>query len=139
MGLCYDDAKLLRYGGRLKNADIPYEFKHPVILPKNHRFTDLVIVFYHCIVKHNGTRGTLNTLRSDHWIPQGRSYVNKILIQCRVCKKHERKAYNYPEECPLPKEYVTSDFAFSYVEIDYAGPLFVKNLYCKEHDVMYKA
>ena len=27
----------------------------------------------------------------------------------------------------------------SYVGIDYAGPLFVKNLCCKEHDVIYEA
>ena len=39
----------------------------------------------------------------------------------------------------MQKERVTSDFAFSYVGIDYAEPLFVKSLYCKEHDVMYKA
>ena len=46
----HDDTKLLRCGERLKNADIPYESKHPVILLKNHRFTDLVIIFYHCII-----------------------------------------------------------------------------------------
>ena len=61
LGLYYDDTKLLCCGGRLTNADIPYKSKHPIILPKNNRFTDLVIVFYHCIVKHNGTRDTLNT------------------------------------------------------------------------------
>ena len=139
LGLYYDDMKLLRFGGRLKNADIPYESKHLVILPKNHRFTDLVIVFYHCLVRHNGTGDTLNMLRSEYWIPQGKSYVNEMLRQCIVCKKHGGKAYYYPEECPLPKEHVTSDFAFSYIGIDYAGPLFVKSVYYKEHDVMYKA
>ena len=77
----HDDTKLLRCGERLKNADIPYESKHPVILLKNHRFTDLVIIFYHCIVEHSGTRDTLNTLHSEYWIPQGRNYVNKILRQ----------------------------------------------------------
>ena len=59
---------------------------------KNHRFTDLVIIFYHCIVKHNGTRDTLNMLRSEYWIPQGRSYINKILRQSIVRKKHEGKS-----------------------------------------------
>ena len=77
MGLYNDDTKLLHCGGRLKNANVPYE-------PKD-RFTDLVIVFYHCVVKHNGTRDTLSTLRSEYWIPQGRSYVNNILRQCIVC------------------------------------------------------
>ena len=77
LGLYNDDTKLLHCGGRLKNANIPYE-------PMD-RFTYLVIVFYHCVVKHNGTRDTLNTLRSEYWIPERRSYVNKILRQCRVC------------------------------------------------------
>ena len=77
LGLYNDDTKLLHCGGRLKNANVPYE-------PKD-RFTDLVIVFYHCVVKHNGTRDTLSTLRSEYWIPQGRSYVNNILRQCIVC------------------------------------------------------
>ena len=65
LGLYYDDTKLLHCGGRLKNDDITYESKHPA----NHRFVDLVIVFYHFIVKHNGTRDTLNMLRSEYWIP----------------------------------------------------------------------
>ena len=64
-----------------------WQSKHPVTLPKthrftdvkNHRFTDVVIVFYHCIIKHNGTRDTLNPLCSEYWIPQRRSYTNKIL------------------------------------------------------------
>ena len=100
-GLCYD-TKLLRCGGRLKNVEIPYESKHPVILPKNNRFTDLIIVFYHCIVQHNGTRDTLNTLCSEYWIPQGRS-VNKIIRQCIVCKKHEEKDFIIQNNVPCKK------------------------------------
>ena len=65
--------------------------------------------------------------------------INEILRQWIICKKHGGKAYYYPEEFPLSKERATSDFAPSYVGIGYAGPLFVKSLYCKEHDVMYKA
>ena len=48
LDLYYYDTKLLRCGS-----------KHPVILPKINRFTDLVILFYHCIVKNNGNRDTL--------------------------------------------------------------------------------
>ena len=98
----YYDTKLLRCGGRLKNVEIPYESKHPVILPKNNRFTDLIIVFYHCIVQHNGTRDTLNTLCSEYWIPQGRS-VNKIIRQCIVCKKHEEKDFIIQNNVPCKK------------------------------------
>ena len=35
--------KILRVGGRLKNASLPFESKHPVILPGNHRVTKMLI------------------------------------------------------------------------------------------------
>ncbi len=34
-----DNEGLLRVGGRLKKADIPYESQHQLLLPSNHRFT----------------------------------------------------------------------------------------------------
>lgn len=38
-----DEDGLLRVGGRLKNALINYDEKHPIILQKNHALTDLII------------------------------------------------------------------------------------------------
>lgn len=39
-----DTNGILRVGGRLKHASIPYESKHPALLPGKHAFTILIIV-----------------------------------------------------------------------------------------------
>ena len=38
-----DEKGLWRCGGRLQNADIPYAVKHPILLPRSHHFTILVV------------------------------------------------------------------------------------------------
>ena len=38
---------LLRLGGRLASAPVPYERKRPIILPYKHHVTDLIIKQYH--------------------------------------------------------------------------------------------
>lgn len=38
-----DRTRLIRVGGRLTNANTPYEYKHAVLLPSEHRLTDLLI------------------------------------------------------------------------------------------------
>jgi len=45
---------ILRVGGRLRNADIPYIHKHPALLPSSHRLTDLIIDHTHRVLNHPG-------------------------------------------------------------------------------------
>ncbi|CAD7085362.1 unnamed protein product [Hermetia illucens] len=42
-----DDDTIIRVGGRLQNASIPYTAKHPAILPTSHPFTKLLLVDLH--------------------------------------------------------------------------------------------
>ena len=39
-----EQSGILRCVGRLSNSDMDFESKFPVILPKNHRFTELVVL-----------------------------------------------------------------------------------------------
>ena len=45
---------VLRVGGRLANAPIPYSAKHPAVLPSQHRVTELIIQHYHVLYGHSG-------------------------------------------------------------------------------------
>ncbi|XP_035213064.1 uncharacterized protein LOC118186999 [Stegodyphus dumicola] len=42
-----DDEGILRVGGRLRNASIAQNVKYPVILPKSHYITELIIRYYY--------------------------------------------------------------------------------------------
>lgn len=59
--LFIDSDGLLRVGGRLENANIPYSQKHPLILPKKCNFTKLIIRDEHIILLHAGLKLTLSS------------------------------------------------------------------------------
>ena len=54
---------ILKCGGRLRNSDLDPLAQRPVILPKDHEFTKLVIEDCHNRVYHSGVRATLTELR----------------------------------------------------------------------------
>ncbi|KAM8719460.1 hypothetical protein ACLKA7_012076 [Drosophila subpalustris] len=50
-----DDFGLLRVGGRLSNSELPFCAKHPIILPKSHRITKLILEHEHWTHLHPGS------------------------------------------------------------------------------------
>lgn len=75
LDLFVDTAGFLRVGGRLHNADIPYEHKHPLLLPSTHRFTDLIIDHHHCRLKHPGAHALQTYLQRSYWIQSARRAI----------------------------------------------------------------
>ena len=64
-----DDHGLLRIGGRLEKSTLPFEVKHPIILPRSFHVTKLIIDHFHKKVKHQGKGITINEIRSNGlWI-----------------------------------------------------------------------
>ncbi len=61
-----DDNGLLRINGRLHHTeDIPHETKHPILLPKNHPLTRLIVIDAHETLGHgSGVEHTLTQLRA---------------------------------------------------------------------------
>jgi len=53
-----DDSRLLRVGGRLSSADMSWEEKHSIILPKSHHVSTLLVRHYHQQVAHQGRHVT---------------------------------------------------------------------------------
>ena len=94
-------------------------------------FTELVVRNAHEAVKHNGPKETLCKMRTEFWITQPRNFIKRILKECLVCKYMEGKCYDYPKLPLLPNYRVAKDFAFSFTCLDYAGPLYVRNIFRK--------
>ena len=112
--------------GRLEHSDLGEESKQPIILPRDHRFTELLILDCHQRVHHCKVKGTLAELRSRFWVTKGRQVVKKVINGCFLCRKLEGKPYSSPPEAPLPDFRVTQAPPFSNVGVDFAGPLYVK-------------
>ena len=121
-----DEDGLLRVGGRLRQSSVPYEVKHPVILPKKGHVTNLVLCHYHKLVQHQGRGITQNEVRaSGFWIIGGSSVVSNHISKCVSCRRlrggpQEQKMANLPKDRLEP----APPFAFS--AVDYFGPWYIK-------------
>ncbi|XP_002741926.1 uncharacterized protein LOC100373242 [Saccoglossus kowalevskii] len=119
--------KLLRLGGRLQYADLPYDTKHPILLPRDHQLTRLIVRATHDRIMHRGPQSTVNALRDRYWINSIRRVVNHVLHKCVVCRKVSGPAYAKPISTPLPECRVTATPPFRISGIDYTGALYVRS------------
>ena len=55
---------MIRVGGRLANSDLDYEHKYPILIPKDHPLTKLLISHYHDLHRHQGRCITLSAIRT---------------------------------------------------------------------------
>lgn len=126
LGLFLDDKGLWRCGGRLRNVELPYSTKYPILLPHGHPVSALVVNYAHRCVCHNGVKETLAEVRRRYWIVKGRIFARAIVHKCTVCKRHEGVPLRGPPPPPLLEFRVKDDPAFTYTGVDFAGPLFVR-------------
>ena len=122
----YEENNLLRCKGRIEYANIEYDAKHPILLPREHYLTELIILNCHERVHHNGLAATLSELRSRFWVAKGRQRVKGVIRKCRNCIRVQGKAYSVPPVAALPEFRVQSVPPFTNVGIDFAGPLYYK-------------
>ena len=99
----YKENGLIRCKCRLENADLEFDTRNPIVMPRDHKLTELIIQDCHNRVKHLKVRSTLAEVRTKYWIPRGRQVVKKILHRCKICIRHEGKSYNAPATAALPE------------------------------------
>lgn len=92
--LFIDDKNLWRCPGRLANADLPYSTKYPVLLPRSHPLTPLIVQDAHDQVGHNGVKETLTEIRRKFWIVKGRSLVRSTIFITVSCAKDLKDFYS---------------------------------------------
>ena len=123
-----DEHGILRVGGRLKNSSENYEEKMPILLPKNHHISTLLVHKFHEQVKHQGRHLTHGALRAGgFWIINGKSLVHNILAKCVECNKH-RRPLQKQQMADLPIERVTPSAPFTHVGVDVFGHWPIKTL-----------
>ncbi|XP_055690674.1 uncharacterized protein LOC129795249 [Lutzomyia longipalpis] len=75
----YIDPKgVIRFGGRIERAAIPYDAKHPILLPKGH-LSELIFRHEHLRNLHAGPQLLLSTIHQRFWAISGRSIALKAI------------------------------------------------------------
>ena len=115
-----------RAGGRLREAAIAIEVKHPVVLHGSHPTARRLVKGLHDETPHQGRVIALSAVRgAGVFVVGGRRLVAAVIRDCEVCKKLRGK----PSEqlmADLPSERVVGVAAFMDVGADVFGPFVVE-------------
>ncbi|GFT68330.1 integrase catalytic domain-containing protein [Trichonephila clavipes] len=82
-----DCSNILRVGGRLRLANLAYGHKHPILLPKRHILTDLIVRHYREILLHAGTQLVQSCIQEQYWIIGARDVIRHLIRKCIKCCK----------------------------------------------------
>ena len=78
---------VIRVGGRICRAPIAFEAAHPMILPKSHHVSVLIVHYYQYVLGHAGREHVLSIIRQRFWILRGRVLVHHIQSNCVSCRR----------------------------------------------------
>ncbi|XP_076383120.1 uncharacterized protein LOC143260685 [Megalopta genalis] len=120
-----DNEGILRVGGRLQNSTLAFAQKHPILLPRSHHVTDLIILDAHTKGLHSGITATLHDVRQTYWPIDGRNATRKIVRQCVRCFRVNPPTVDYLMG-NLPAARVTESRPFRNSGVDYCGPFYIK-------------
>ncbi|XP_055632538.1 uncharacterized protein LOC129773014 [Toxorhynchites rutilus septentrionalis] len=119
-----DEDCIIRMEGRTAAASFAASStRFPVILPRDHVITKKIVEDFHVRYGHASKEIVVNEIRQAFFVPKLRAVVGRVIIDCLVCKLRRCKPV-IPRMAPLPiqrmQPYVR---AFSYVGLDYCGPI----------------
>ncbi|XP_052814266.1 uncharacterized protein LOC128241385 [Mya arenaria] len=81
---------MLHVGGRLGRSELPTAEKHPIILPRKHQVSLLLVRHYHISVFHQGRLFTEGALRSaGFWVVGAKRLVASVIHNCVIAKSLE--------------------------------------------------
>jgi hypothetical protein len=115
---------ILRVGGRIKAATyVSYDARFPVILKKDHPFTNLIIDEYHRMFAHQLRETCVNAIRGKYWISDLRACVKKAEKRCMECKIRSANP-KPPRMGDLPAARLTPFVPpFTFTGMDLFGPV----------------
>lgn len=122
-----DDNGILRVGGRLRQSEHTYETKHPIILAKESRLSELLIREIHFNnTMHGGTSIVLNKIRAKYWPLGGRQKAKRIINRCTACTRYKSKCLSQ-QMGDLPMHRIIQGKPFLRASVDFAGPMYIRS------------
>lgn len=119
-----DELGILRVRGRIDAAaNVTGDIKRPIILPRQHHVTLLIVAYYHEKYHHIHHETALNEIRQVFVIAKDRRLMHSVRSHCQKCKV-VKASPEPPEMAPLPaSRLATYARPFSHVGVDCFGPV----------------
>ncbi|XP_058816790.1 uncharacterized protein LOC131680085 [Topomyia yanbarensis] len=124
-----DEEQLIRVGGRLKNPPIPFDRKYPILLPKNHVFTELLFLDTHEDTLHCEPTHLLAAVHRRYWSIGGRNKARSVVHKCLTCFRN-KPTFAQQAMADLLAVRVTPSRPFANIGVDFLGPVYIKP--CRE-------
>lgn len=122
-----DEYVIIRVGGRLKRADVPFDAKHQILLPSKHPITLLLIRNIHEECLHGGAKLTESVIRQKYWLPRSQHIIKSVLKNCADCvHANPKPMVQYMGDLPSPRVTAFQE-PFSDTAVDYTGAHSCKN------------
>lgn len=119
-----DQEGVLRVGGRISKMKgiVPSGQINPIILPKNHHISTLLIGHYHEKLQHQGRHLTEGALRSaGYWVISAKRSISSLIHKCLNCRRLRRNV-EHQRMADLPLDRLTPGPPFTSVGVDMFGP-----------------
>ncbi|XP_058450218.1 uncharacterized protein LOC131429837 [Malaya genurostris] len=118
-----DQNSILRMRGRIAACDYATEdAKNPIILPRDHHTTKLIVAHYHQKYHHQNHETVINEIRQKYSIPKLRATYSKVKRDCQRCMNY-RVLPQVPIMADLPSARLDAfTRPFTHVGVDFFGP-----------------
>lgn len=122
LDLFIDNRGIVRVGGRLQQSQLPFDQKHPIIIPANHPICSVLVQHYHESTGHQGRHVTLGAIRdSNFFLQHGSKVVKKHISKCVTCKRL-RGTTEVQQMASLPSDRTEMTPPFTNCGCDVMGP-----------------
>ena len=117
----------MRVGGRLGGIQtLDPNAKHPILLPRQHQVTKVLIEHLHRRNGHVGPEHVLSLVREKYWVLSGRVVINQIISRCFFCRvRRAKRMFPYMADLPECRAAIEQP-PFSHCGIDLFGPIVIK-------------
>lgn len=121
-----DKDGLIRVGGRLSKSSLAESQKFPIVLPSNHRTTEMIFVHEHRRLLHIGPQDLLSNIQAKFWPLRDRHLARTTVHRCIVCFRY-RPTTLQPIMAPLPRARITAERPFLHTGVDFCGPIYIRS------------
>lgn len=118
------EQEIIRVGGRTQHADIPYNHKHQILLPKCPLNKILALETHHQLL-HAGKKSIVATLKQRYWPIAIAVTARQVVRKCNDCFRVNPKMAEQLM-APLPSDRLNPVHPFYITGVDFAGPFTYK-------------